>query len=378
MPGSLVRQLHVIGFTSDHAGLILAGRQGAKTGSFVLQIDDTLLDHLDRARSIGAVDGADVENHLAPAPPAVDGVAALTEAPRTPRTSVQSGLSPREIQARLRAGRTVEEVAAEAGVGTDWVDRFAAPVLAEQAAAVARAGDSTLHTARKGQSDRPLEASVLRNLADRNVMMTAAEFASGWSALHLIDHDWLVRFRFRSRGRAMVAEWTYDTGSGTLTSRNRLGLELGFVDPGRPAAVLADIEGSADPPLSGARKAPATSGRRAGTSRPSAIKATATGGRVTPRSDPAAKKRSAAKRVATATGGPAVTKRPLPAGGTAATAAKRAGKPAVTTTGAPAPRLLPVGAERAGRPSAPVRSVSGEGDRTAEIRAAVDRPGPPG
>ena len=35
---------------------------------------------------------------------------------------MDSALSPREIQSRIRSGATVEEVAAEAGVGVDQVE----------------------------------------------------------------------------------------------------------------------------------------------------------------------------------------------------------------------------------------------------------------
>lgn len=256
MPGSLVIQLHVIGFTSDHGGLILAGRKGAQNGSYVLRIDDDLLGHLATARNGGpvlkmaALNQPSSEPSEAPGQAAQPGEAGSAEPARPLRTPVRSGLSPREIQARLRAGRTIEEVAAEAGVSTDWVERFAAPVLAEQAAAVARATQSVFHTPRRGSSSRPLEASVLRNLADRGVSLTAREFAEGWSAFHLFEHDWLVRFQFRSRGRPMLAEWTLHMSTGTLGARNRLGTELGYVDPGRPATVLADIETPVEMPPS--------------------------------------------------------------------------------------------------------------------------------
>jgi Protein of unknown function (DUF3071) len=202
-PGAPVRQLHVVGFTSDHAGLILAGRRGAKTGSYFLALDNHLLGQIATARRVPQAD--------------------------SPRSGVGSALTPREIQARLRSGYTVAEVAAEAGVATDWIDRFAAPVLAEQAAAIDRAGRLSMQTPRRGASDRPLAAAVLRNLADRGIRLTNHELAEAWSAAHLVDHDWLVRFTFTSRGRTLDAEWTLDMAGGTLTPRNRLGIELGFV-----------------------------------------------------------------------------------------------------------------------------------------------------
>src|SRR6202161_1423838 len=63
---------------------------------------------------------------------------------------VESPLRPKEIQARIRAGETAEEIADAAGIPVERVRWFEGPVLAErayiadqaQAASVRRAGDS--------------------------------------------------------------------------------------------------------------------------------------------------------------------------------------------------------------------------------------------
>lgn len=220
----IVRQLHLVGFTSDHAGLILAGRRGAKTGGYVVALEDELLEQIETARRLQRGD-VDDDSH--------DEVGN--------RSRTESALSPREMQTRIRAGRSVADVAAEAGVDLEWVERFAAPVLAEQMAAVAKAGELTLRTPRRGDSDRPLLASVLRNLADRGVRMAEDELAGAWSANHLLNGEWIIRFVFTSRGRRQQAEWTLDTTEGTLVSRNRLGTELGFVDPGRRASFVREL-----------------------------------------------------------------------------------------------------------------------------------------
>src|SRR5438067_1012604 len=68
----------------------------------------------------------------------------------------ESALTPREIQARLRTGRTIDEVAREAGVTADWVERFARPILAEQAQIVEVARAMTFSKPRLGPSAEPL------------------------------------------------------------------------------------------------------------------------------------------------------------------------------------------------------------------------------
>ena len=46
--------------------------------------------------------------------------------------ALESQLSPREIQARIRAGGGIDEVAAAAGISAERVERYATPVLAER------------------------------------------------------------------------------------------------------------------------------------------------------------------------------------------------------------------------------------------------------
>jgi hypothetical protein len=207
-----IRRLHVIGFSAEQGGFILAERKGAKSGSYLLPLDEELEAHFDESRR-----GSKAHRSPAPDPAA--------------RSIVGSALTPRAIQARLRAGLTVEEVAAEAGVGTDWIERFAGPVQAEQAAAVDRARRAVLHTPRRGPSDRPLADSVVRNLATRGLLMTDESMDEAWSARHVVDSEWVVAFRFPSRGRVATAEWMLNLATGGLTARNRLGGELGFVEP---------------------------------------------------------------------------------------------------------------------------------------------------
>ena len=51
---------------------------------------------------------------------------------------MKSALSPRDIQTRIRAGESLEDVGRIAGIPLDRVERFAAPVLAEREHIAAR------------------------------------------------------------------------------------------------------------------------------------------------------------------------------------------------------------------------------------------------
>jgi hypothetical protein len=140
-----------------------------------------------------------------------------------------SALAPREIQARLRAGRSIGEVALEAGVDDEWVRRFAAPVYAEQTHVVSRALTVILHAEGMGPSREALFGSVAANLLARGVMLTADELEEGWSAFQMRESAWVVQFRTSVGTKELLARWGFDVRANTLVALNRAAAELGWV-----------------------------------------------------------------------------------------------------------------------------------------------------
>src|SRR5258706_16056256 len=86
-PGGLrVQQLHLVGFTTDLEGLIFSARKGAKSGGYVVALDDTLLATIDEAHRLR--EGGDDEG-------AGDDAEGAVRRHQPPRP--QRGLSPREL-----------------------------------------------------------------------------------------------------------------------------------------------------------------------------------------------------------------------------------------------------------------------------------------
>jgi hypothetical protein len=216
-----LRKLHLVGLTTDRDGLIFTARKGSKSGGYIVPLDKKVL-----AAIAAASDDANGEPAEAPAPKG--DVEAVPK-----RLRSESALTPREMQARLRSGRTIDEVAAEAGVDTEWVARFAVPILAEQAQVVELARSLVYAKPRLGESTESLGSSVLQNLSDRGVFLPDDVLNNGWSAFQLHDSVWMVRFRYRSRGRDQEAQWEIDVPAGRLRARNRQASDLGYVGPDR-------------------------------------------------------------------------------------------------------------------------------------------------
>ena len=247
--GAPVQQLHLVGITTELDGLIFSGRRGTRTGSFVVPITDELLE------SIGQVEKLRRETE----PDGAFDDTAVAMRRLRPSARPESRLTPREMQARLRAGESVAQVARAAAVDEEWVERFAAPILAEQARVLETAMELTMTGGRHGTSALPLSESVRVNLHDRGVIPLPEP--EGWSVHNLGGGRWGVRLQYVSRRRRQAAEWDLDMESRELTPANRLAGEIGHVSSPRrrvPAAVTAGAEEqAAEPARPAARKAPA-------------------------------------------------------------------------------------------------------------------------
>lgn len=209
-----MQDLHLVGFTTDRRHLIFSARRGAKSGSFLVPVDDELV--------------AAVED-LARDPRRVDDEEAPPVEPPAPR--VESKLSVREVQARLRAGDDVAAVAADAEVDVEWVERFSQPVRAEQRQIVERALQLPMERTRTGASGKPLGIAVASAMAERGVPFTDEGFANAWQARLVGSDHWAVEFTYVQRGRSRTATWTYDADAGRVTTSDRSASQLGWVTP---------------------------------------------------------------------------------------------------------------------------------------------------
>ncbi|MFI6942510.1 septation protein SepH [Streptomyces sp. NPDC050418] len=118
---------------------------------------------------------------------------------------VESHLRPRDIQARIRAGATAEEVAQLAGIPVDRVRRFEGPVLAERAFMAERARKTPVR--RPGENAGPqLGEAVQERLLLRGVEKDTVQ----WDSWRRDDGTWEVLLVYRVAGEPHSASWTYD------------------------------------------------------------------------------------------------------------------------------------------------------------------------
>src|SRR4051812_32707029 len=116
-------------------------------------------------------------------------------------------LRPRDIQARIRAGQTAEEIAAAAGLPVEAVRRFEGPVLAEREFVVRQAQAVRVRRSGRGSGD----ASTLGELVtERLAARVVDENAVTWDAWRGEDGVWVVGLTFVAGSRERQARWSYD------------------------------------------------------------------------------------------------------------------------------------------------------------------------
>jgi hypothetical protein len=162
-------------------------------------------------------------------------------------TEVASVLSPKEIQARIRAGASVEQVAESAGADITRVERFAHPVLLERARAaeLATAAHPVL-------ADGPAVQTLLESVATSLVARGLDHGATTWDAWKNADGRWTVQLTWQVGLSENVAHFRFTPGAhgGTATALDDSASELidpDFDRPLRPVAPVAQLDFEDEP-----------------------------------------------------------------------------------------------------------------------------------
>ncbi len=156
---------------------------------------------------------------------------------------VSSMLRPKDIQARIRAGASVEQLAESAGVDITRVERFAHPVLLERARAaeLATAAHPVL-------ADGPSVLTLLETVTSSLVARGLNPDDTTWDAWRNEDGRWTVQLGWKAGRSDNIAHFRFCPGAhgGTVTAVDDPASEL--IDPNfdrpalRPVAPLAQLD----------------------------------------------------------------------------------------------------------------------------------------
>lgn len=209
-----MRELTLIGLDVDGSHIICEG--GDPADKFLIRLDDRL-----RAAARGE----------------------RSRPHRNPRDNeVRGVLRPRDIQARIRAGASVQEVAESSGMDVSKVERFAHPVLLERqrAAELATAAHPVL-------ADGPAVETLLETINSALTDRGLGSVDTTWDAWRTEDGRWTIRMGWSAGLSENVAHFRFTPGAhgGTVTAIDEAASELidpEFERPIRPVATVAQLE----------------------------------------------------------------------------------------------------------------------------------------
>jgi hypothetical protein len=157
--------------------------------------------------------------------------------PRLDKTEIEleSQMRPREIQARIRAGASVEQLATTAGVPSERIERFAYPVLLERSR-IAQLAQRAHPVRADGPDVRTLEQVVAETFRRRSHDLNTVT----WDSWRGENGKWIVQLRWRAGRSENRAQWTFHPGAhgGTVTAIDDHATDL--IDP-QPAAQLRTV-----------------------------------------------------------------------------------------------------------------------------------------
>ncbi len=178
-----MRTLRLVGLSEDGRTLVLTvdGGDGSDDERFELPVDD-------RVRA-----------------------AARGDTHRLGQMEVDVGLSPRVIQARIRAGETPEQVAAASGTRVERIMRFAHTVLQERSRIAEQAREARVRLS-EGVPGAPLQ----QFMAERLRLLGADLDAVRWDAARSDDGTWVVDAAWRAGAKEGTTHWVYDVPARTV------------------------------------------------------------------------------------------------------------------------------------------------------------------
>ncbi len=160
--------------------------------------------------------------------------AARGDTRRLGQIEVDSALSPRVIQQRIRAGETPEQVAHASGIRVERIMRFAHPVLQERERVAEQARSAQVRLS-EGTPSVPLE----QFMSERLRLLGADLDAVRWDAHRSEDGTWQVRAAWRAGHKSGTTRWSYDIPARTVTPVDATTMD--FAEGTRLVRVVPDV-----------------------------------------------------------------------------------------------------------------------------------------
>ncbi|HEY4021713.1 MAG TPA: septation protein SepH [Pseudonocardiaceae bacterium] len=149
---------------------------------------------------------------------------------------LESQMRPREIQTRIRAGESIDQIAAASGLPVNKVERFAYPVLLERSRTAELA--QRAHPVREDGPD----VQTLAEVAAHAFGLRGHDYSTvTWDSWRGEDGKWIVQLAWQTGRSENHAHWAFHPGAhgGTVSPLDDHALDL--MDPNAPVRPLRTV-----------------------------------------------------------------------------------------------------------------------------------------
>ncbi|RDI31160.1 septation protein SepH [Lentzea flaviverrucosa] len=160
---------------------------------------------------------------------------------RLGQMQIESGeaqMRPREIQARIRSGESIEQVAAASGMPANRIERFAYPVLLERSRTADMA--QRAHPVREDGPDvQTLGEVVAHSFGQRGHDLSD----TSWDSWKGDDGRWIVQLHWKTGRSDNRAHWAFHPGAqgGTVTALDDVAVDLMDPNPNRTLRTVRPV-----------------------------------------------------------------------------------------------------------------------------------------
>lgn len=151
---------------------------------------------------------------------------------------MEQQMRPREIQARIRSGASVSQIAATSGLPEHRIERYAYPVLLERAQIAEMA--QRAHPVREDGPD----VQTLGEVIAHTFGMRGHDYAeANWDAWRGEDNKWVVQLAWQAGRSENSAHWVFHPGAhgGTVASLDEHAVDLLDPSPNRPLRTVRPV-----------------------------------------------------------------------------------------------------------------------------------------
>lgn len=158
---------------------------------------------------------------------------------RSVSDETESQISIKEIQARLRAGESMESISRTGHVSMEKIERYSQPILQERSYIISLAQKCEIK-----KSKVTLLEAITEKLAPRGVEMKSCE----WNTYRNDDGTWQVLLEYPTRDGKGEAQWRYESFKRRIESDDDGARWILDEEPLRSESVVRPLRGEETPP----------------------------------------------------------------------------------------------------------------------------------